>query len=121
MARMPRAGIGSAPEPGMKAGRPPVLLVLAVLALHLLGGREATRIHDGWMSEGSPHMPPPYESRVRAGDDTAGAGYRALHSVSSVGPAAGKTQRCARCNADGIAGRIHAGAAAVGLCTGARG
>ncbi len=42
----------------MKAGRPPVLLVLAVLALHLLGGREATRIHDGWMSEGSPHMPP---------------------------------------------------------------
>ncbi|WP_457445591.1 DUF3108 domain-containing protein [Roseateles sp. P5_E4] len=42
----------------MKAARPPVLLVLAVLALHVLGGREVLRIHEGWMSEGSPPTPP---------------------------------------------------------------
>ena len=41
----------------MRAARPPVLLVLAVLALHLLAGREVLRIHEGWVSEGPPPMP----------------------------------------------------------------
>lgn len=41
----------------MKAPRPPALLVLAVLALHLLLGQEVQRIHDGWASEGPPPMP----------------------------------------------------------------
>lgn len=41
----------------MKAPRPPALLVLAVLALHLLLGHEVQRIHDGWISEGPPPMP----------------------------------------------------------------
>lgn len=41
----------------MRAVRPPVLLVLAVLALHLLAGREVLRIHEGWVSEGPPPMP----------------------------------------------------------------
>jgi hypothetical protein len=41
----------------MKAPRPPALLVLAVLALHLLLGHEVQRIHDGWVSEGPPPMP----------------------------------------------------------------
>jgi hypothetical protein len=41
----------------MNAARPPVLLVLAVLALHLLAGREMQRIHEGWMNEGPPPMP----------------------------------------------------------------
>ncbi|MBV8033668.1 DUF3108 domain-containing protein [Roseateles sp.] len=41
----------------MKAVRPPVLLVLAVLALHLLLGHEVQRIQDGWVSEGPPPMP----------------------------------------------------------------
>jgi hypothetical protein len=42
----------------MKAARPPVLLVLAVLALHLLGGHEVLRIHEGWMNETTHPMPP---------------------------------------------------------------
>lgn len=41
----------------MKTPRPPWLLVLAVLALHLLLGREVQRIHEGWLSEGAPAMP----------------------------------------------------------------
>lgn len=41
----------------MRAPRPPGLLVLAVLALHLLLGHEVQRIHDGWVSEGPPPMP----------------------------------------------------------------
>jgi len=41
----------------MKAPRPPALLVLAVLALHLLLGHEVQRIHDGWVSDGPPPMP----------------------------------------------------------------
>jgi hypothetical protein len=41
----------------MRAPRPPGLLVLAVLALHLLLGREVLRIHEGWLSEGPPPMP----------------------------------------------------------------
>lgn len=41
----------------MKTPRPPGLLVLAVLALHLLLGHEVQRIHDGWISEGPPPMP----------------------------------------------------------------
>jgi Protein of unknown function (DUF3108) len=45
----------------MKAARPPGLLVLAVLALHLLLGHEVQRIHDGWMSEG----PPPEPARMQ--------------------------------------------------------
>lgn len=35
----------------MKSARPPVLLVLAVLALHLLLGREVQRIQDGWVRD----------------------------------------------------------------------
>jgi len=42
----------------MKTPRPPWLLVLAVLAAHLLLGREVQRIHDGWVHEGPPPMPP---------------------------------------------------------------
>lgn len=42
----------------MKTPRPPVLLVLAVLALHLLLGREVQRIHEGWAHDGPPPMPP---------------------------------------------------------------
>lgn len=42
----------------MKRLRPPWLLVLAVLAAHLLLGREVQRIHDGWVHEGPPPMPP---------------------------------------------------------------
>lgn len=41
----------------MKVPRPPALLVLAVLALHLLLGQEVQRIHDGWVSQGPPPMP----------------------------------------------------------------
>ncbi|MBW8848216.1 MAG: DUF3108 domain-containing protein [Burkholderiales bacterium] len=41
----------------MKMPRPPWLLVLAVLALHLLLGHEVQRIHEGWISEGPPPMP----------------------------------------------------------------
>jgi len=41
----------------MKAARPPGLLVLAVLAVHLLLGQEVQRIHEGWASEGPPPMP----------------------------------------------------------------
>lgn len=41
----------------MKTPRPPWLLVLAVLALHLLLGHEVQRIHEGWISEGPPPMP----------------------------------------------------------------
>lgn len=41
----------------MKTPRPPWLLVLAVLALHLLLGHEVQRIHEGWISEGQPPMP----------------------------------------------------------------
>lgn len=41
----------------MKSVRPPVLLVLAVLGLHLLAGREVLRLHEGWISEGPPAMP----------------------------------------------------------------
>ena len=36
----------------MKSARPPVLLVLVVLALHLLAGREVLRLRDGWVDEG---------------------------------------------------------------------
>lgn len=42
----------------MKAARPPGLLVLAVLGLHLLLGHEVQRIHDGWLDDASPPMPP---------------------------------------------------------------
>jgi hypothetical protein len=42
----------------MRSPRPPGLLVLAVLLLHLLLGREVQRIQDGWGSEGPPPMPP---------------------------------------------------------------
>ncbi|MBI3347775.1 MAG: DUF3108 domain-containing protein [Burkholderiales bacterium] len=42
----------------MKTPRPPWLLVLAVLALHLLLGHEVQRIHEGWISEGKLSMPP---------------------------------------------------------------
>lgn len=41
----------------MKTPRPPGLLVLAVLALHLLLGHEVQRIHEGWLREGPTHMP----------------------------------------------------------------
>lgn len=42
----------------MKTPRPPWLLVLAVLALHLLLGQEVQRIHEGWLKDGPPPMPP---------------------------------------------------------------
>ena len=42
----------------MKTPRPPWLLVLAVLALHLLAGREVQRIQEGWVHDGPPPMPP---------------------------------------------------------------
>ncbi|MFT7721710.1 MAG: DUF3108 domain-containing protein [Roseateles sp.] len=42
----------------MRAPRPPLLLVAAVLALHLLLGREVQRLHDGWVRDGPPPMPP---------------------------------------------------------------
>lgn len=42
----------------MKTPWPPWLLVLAVLALHLLLGREVQRLHDGWVHDGPPPMPP---------------------------------------------------------------
>jgi hypothetical protein len=42
----------------MKAARPPGLLVLAVLGLHLLLGREVDRIHDGWLQDQAAPMPP---------------------------------------------------------------
>lgn len=42
----------------MKKWRPPALLVLAVLGLHLLLGQEVQRIHDGWVHDGPPPMPP---------------------------------------------------------------
>lgn len=42
----------------MKTPRPPGLLVLAVLIVHLLLGHEVQRIHEGWVSEGPPPMPP---------------------------------------------------------------
>ncbi len=41
----------------MKTPRPPWLLVLAVLALHLLLGHEVQRIHEGWLRDGPTHMP----------------------------------------------------------------
>lgn len=42
----------------MKTPRPPWLLVLVVLALHLLLGHEVQRIHEGWLDDGPPPMPP---------------------------------------------------------------
>lgn len=42
----------------MKATRPPGLLVLAVLGLHLLLGREVQRIQDGWLDAVAPPPPP---------------------------------------------------------------
>ena len=42
----------------MKAPRPPGLLVLAVLALHLLLGREVQRLHAGWLQDAAPPPPP---------------------------------------------------------------
>lgn len=42
----------------MKKPRPPWLLVLAVLALHLLLGREVQRIQDGWVTDVTQPMPP---------------------------------------------------------------
>lgn len=42
----------------MKASRPPGLLVLAVLGLHLLLGHEVQRIHDGWLQDAAAPMPP---------------------------------------------------------------
>lgn len=42
----------------MKTPRPPWLLVLAVFAAHLLLGHQVQRIHDGWVHEGPPPMPP---------------------------------------------------------------
>jgi hypothetical protein len=41
----------------MKGTRPPGLLVLAVLALHLLLAQEVQRLSEGWASEGPPPMP----------------------------------------------------------------
>ncbi|MFT7771903.1 DUF3108 domain-containing protein [Roseateles sp.] len=41
----------------MKTARPPVLLVLAVLALHLLLGREVQRIQEGWVRDDAPPSP----------------------------------------------------------------
>jgi hypothetical protein len=41
----------------MRTPRPPWLLVLAVLALHLLLGHEVQRIQDGWASDGPPTPP----------------------------------------------------------------
>jgi len=41
----------------MKTPRPPGLLVLAVLAIHLLLGQEVQRIHEGWINDGPPPMP----------------------------------------------------------------
>ena len=41
----------------MKSARPPGLLVLAVLGLHLLLGREVDRIHDGWLQDQAAPMP----------------------------------------------------------------
>ncbi|MCE4558079.1 DUF3108 domain-containing protein [Pelomonas cellulosilytica] len=41
----------------MKTPRPPWLLVLAVLALHLLLAHEVQRIADGWVHDGPPPMP----------------------------------------------------------------
>ncbi|KQW42117.1 MULTISPECIES: DUF3108 domain-containing protein [unclassified Roseateles] len=41
----------------MKTPRPPWLIVAAVLAVHLLLGREVQRIHDGWVSESPPTTP----------------------------------------------------------------
>ncbi|MGQ3050350.1 MAG: DUF3108 domain-containing protein [Roseateles sp.] len=41
----------------MKTPRPPWLIVAAVLAVHLLLGREVQRIHAGWVSEGPAPMP----------------------------------------------------------------
>ncbi|MCY4746822.1 DUF3108 domain-containing protein [Pelomonas sp. UHG3] len=38
----------------MKTPRPPAVLVLAVLALHLLLGQEVQRIQDGWRHDGPP-------------------------------------------------------------------
>lgn len=42
----------------MKTPRPPALLVLAVLAGHLLLGREVQRIHDGWVHDDASRPPP---------------------------------------------------------------
>ena len=42
----------------MKTPRPPWLLVLAVLALHLLAGHEVQRIQEGWRHDGPPPPPP---------------------------------------------------------------
>lgn len=42
----------------MKTPRPPWLLVLAVLALHLLLGHEVQRIQEGWRHDGPPPPPP---------------------------------------------------------------
>ena len=42
----------------MRSVRPPGLLVLAVLGLHLLLGREVDRIHEGWMQDQAAPMPP---------------------------------------------------------------
>ncbi|MFG6414744.1 DUF3108 domain-containing protein [Roseateles sp. DC23W] len=41
----------------MKSPRPPWLLVLAVLGLHLLAGQEVQRIQEGWASDGESAMP----------------------------------------------------------------
>ena len=41
----------------MKAARPPGLLVLAVLVLHLLLGREVQRLQDGWGRDDAPPVP----------------------------------------------------------------
>lgn len=41
----------------MKAVRPPGLLVLAVLLIHLLAGHTVQRIHEGWLTDGS-SLPP---------------------------------------------------------------
>lgn len=45
----------------MKTLRPPALLVLAVLGLHLWLGHEAQRLHEGWLQDASVPMPPRME------------------------------------------------------------
>lgn len=79
----------------MKRVRPPVLLVLVVLGLHLLAGHEVLRIHEGWVSDASP--PAPARMRVEF-----------VQEMAPQAPSPARTQRPAQSGAEPLASQAVA-------------